>query len=178
MSTLAQSNGPNPQTPGTRAIAQSESQKFLRFCLGKQDNTLLAVLPIVEITPLRVQEILPVPQMPSYILGIHNWRGAMLWLVDLGHLVGLSPLFEDRSRTDLAMAIVVQEDDRMLGLVVDRVAEIEQYHPSQIQPPDAQLFPANLLPYLQGFFIQDQQDVLTVLDVSAIFQVPQWRSLM
>jgi positive phototaxis protein PixI len=175
---LAKASSSIERESDPNAIAAADTEKYLRFRLGSQDSALLPVLPIVEITPLRVKEILPVPQMPSYVLGIHNWRGEMLWLVDLGHLLGMPPLFRSRQQADMAMAIVVQSDDRTIGLVVDRVADIEPYPQSILQPPDPQLFPAQQLPYLQGFFIQEPQEVLTVLDVAAIFQVPQWRSLI
>lgn len=160
----------NPSSP--------ELQKFLRFQLGGKDTTLIAVEPIVEIIPLKIREILPVPQMPSYVLGIYNWRGDMLWLADLGHLVGFPPLFQSRSSSPQAMAIVVGSEEKSMGLVVSEVTDIEAYSRAQMRPSDPQLFSERLLPFLQGYFITDSNDILVALEVRSLFQVPTWSSLV
>jgi positive phototaxis protein PixI len=166
------------QDSATLPPSSGDVQKFLRFQLGGKDTSLIAVNPIVEIIPLKIQEILPVPQMPSYVLGIYNWRGDMLWLADLGHLVGFPPLFHSRASRSLAMAIVVQSEEKSMGLVVSQVTDIEQYSWSQLRPNDPQLFSDQLLPFLQGFFITESNEILVVLEVRSIFQVPTWSSLV
>lgn len=167
----------NPN-PATSIQSSGDLQKFLRFQLGGKDTTLLAVNPIIEIVPLKIREILPVPQMPSYVLGIYNWRGDMLWLADLGHLVGFPPLFQSRASRSMAMAIVVQSQEKSMGLVVSQVSDIEQYSWSQMRPSDPQLFGDRLLPYLQGFFITENNEILVALEVRSLFQVPTWSSLV
>jgi positive phototaxis protein PixI len=162
----------------TSTPSSGDVQKFLRFQLGDKDTTLIAVNPIIEIIPLKIREILPVPQMPSYVLGIYNWRGDMLWLADLGHLVGFPPLFQSRASRSVAMAIVVQSEEKSMGMVVSQVIDIEQYSWSQMRPTDPQLFSDRLLPFLQGFFITESNDILVALEVRSLFQVPTWRSLV
>lgn len=168
---------PDRDTP-TSISTTPDLQKFLRFQLGGKDTTLIAVEPIVEIIPLKIREILPVPQMPSYVLGIYNWRGDMLWLTDLGHLVGFPPLFQSRSSASRAMAIVVGFEEKSMGLVVSEVTDIEAYSRSQMRPSDPQLFSEQLLPFLQGYFITDSNDILVALEVRSLFQVPKWQSLV
>ncbi|HIK33888.1 MAG TPA: purine-binding chemotaxis protein CheW [Oscillatoriales cyanobacterium M59_W2019_021] len=169
-------------SPDRESLAASSSspdlQKFLRFQLGGKDTTLIAVEPIVEIIPLNIREILPVPQMPSYVLGIYNWRGDMLWLSDLGHLVGFPPLFQSRASASRAMAIVVGSEEKSMGLVVSEVTDIEAYSRAQMRPSDPQLFSDRLLPFLQGYFITDSNEILVALEVRSLFQVPTWRSLV
>ena len=171
-------NFPPAPEPSTLTPKSEEVQKFLRFQLGGKDTTLMAVNPIVEIIPLKIREILPVPQMPSYVLGIYNWRGDMLWLADLGHLVGFPPLFQSRSSRNQAMAIVVQSEEKYLGMVVSQVTDIEPYPWSQMRPTDPQLFSERLVPFLQGFFITESNEILVALEVRSLFRVPTWHSLV
>lgn len=152
------------------------SQKFLRFQLSAEDTALLTVDRMAEIIMVWVNEILPVPEMPSCVLGILNWRGKMLWLVDLGHLLGFPPLFSQDRLATSAMAIVLQRENQYLGLVISQVIDIEQYESQQMHPADAQLFPPELLPFLQGFFIDTNREIIITIDVEAIFQVPWWQT--
>ena len=152
--------------------------KFLQLQLGTQDTTLIGVDRIVEITTINLRGILPVPQMPGYVLGVHNWRGEMLWLVDLGDLLGFPPLGYGRGSGESAMVVVLQFEEKTMGMVMSQVMDIQQYDLSQIHPRDRQLFSPQILPFMEGFFIEEGNEISMVVDVPAIFQVPQWRSLV
>jgi len=115
----------DPLPPETR-------QRLLRFALGLEDSALLPLEQITEILRLNVTEILPVPEMPSCVLGIGNWRGEMLWLVDLNHLVGYSPLSSVRQVSASPVAMVVQVNDQAVGLVVQQVNDIELHELQQL----------------------------------------------
>lgn len=144
-------------------------QRLLRFPLGLQDSALLPLEQIAEIIRVNVAEILPVPEMPSCVLGICNWRGEMLWLVDLNHLVGCPPLSLERGAL---MAMVVQVNDQTVGLVVHKVNDIELHDLQQLQKAEAGLFPSKLLPFVLGALPGDRG---TVLDVTAIIHSPMWQ---
>jgi len=142
-------------------------QKFLHFCLGPEDTALLPVEYIAEVLRVPMTEVLPVPQMPSCVLGIYNRRSEMLWLVDLGHLVGYPLRFESCNALATEMVIVLEVEGQYLGLVVPQVNDIEWYDPQQLQPPSVQLFSPKLLPFVQGYFKGSDS---TVLDAVAIVQ--------
>jgi positive phototaxis protein PixI len=141
--------------------------KLLRFPLGVKDSALLSLEQIAEVIKINVAEILPIPEMPSCVLGICNWRGEMLWLLDLNHLVGYPPLIA----TATPLAIVVQVSERVVGLVVQRVDDIELHDLQQLQQAVAGLFPPKLLPYVRGALPGGN----TVLDVMAITQCSLWK---
>lgn len=145
-------------------------QRFLRFFFEQHDTALIPLEQITEILRLNLAEILPVPEMPSCILGIYNWRGEILWLIDLNHLVGYSHLASTYSTSLVAM--VVQIDDQCLGLVVNQVYDIELHDLQQLQPVSSGLFAPNLMPFVLGALPEEQG---TVLDVNAITQCPLWQ---
>ncbi len=148
-----------------------EGEKFLRFQLGAEGIALLPLNVIKQVMQVPVNEILPVPQMPGCVLGIYNWRGEMLWLVDIGQLVGFPPL----GSSENVMAIAIQIQDKILGLVVRQINDIERHHLDQINLPSIGLFAPELMPYLQGYLIGANQEVLMVLNGEAIANAPLWQ---
>ncbi|HBE19849.1 MAG TPA: chemotaxis protein [Cyanobacteria bacterium UBA11149] len=146
--------------------------RLLRFPLGLEDSALLPLGEIAEILRVNVAEILPVPKMPGCVLGICNWRGEMLWLIDINHLVGGYPLLQQEQILTSVVAMVIQANEQSLGLVVPQVNDIELYDLEQIQTAASGLFPSRLLPFILGAIPGDKG---TVLNVRAIIQSPLWQ---
>ncbi|NEN94879.1 MAG: hypothetical protein F6K50_04880 [Moorea sp. SIO3I7] len=124
-------------------------EKFLRFQVGSGNGALLEVNYIQAILNVSVAEILPIPHTADSVIGIYNWRGEMLWLLDLNYILGFPAVWQpkDISRTKI-MVIVLQLNSKLLGLVVSQVEEIEQHHWQNLQPPD------RLLPLRFGEFVK------------------------
>lgn len=152
-----------PLPPETR-------QRLLRFSLQRKESGLIPLEQISEVLRLNLTEILPVPAMPSCILGACNWRGETLWLIDLNHLVGDLPLTPVAS--DLLVAIVVEVNEQAVGLVVHQVYDIELHDLQQLQPSAVGLFAPKLMPFVLGALPGDQG---IVLDISAIANCPLWQ---
>lgn len=148
-------------------------ERLLRFPLSLNDSALLPLEQIAEIIRVNVADILPVPEMPGCVLGICNWRGTMLWLVDLNHLLGYPPLTQQTKGWVTPMAMVVQANDRAIGLVVERVNDIELHELAQIQSATPGLFAPNLLPFVLGALPGGKG---LVLDVTAITQGLLWQT--
>lgn len=150
---------------------QSESrQKFLRFALDSGERGLLPLEQIAEVIGVTIAEILPVPEMPSCVLGIYNWRGKMLWLIDLNYLLDYPSLSPEPSEALTAM--VIQVNGQSMGLVVQYVLDIELHDPTQIQPATADLFSSRVQPFLQGYLPSANG---VVFDSVAIAHCPLWQ---
>ncbi|MDB9312737.1 chemotaxis protein CheW [Spirulina sp. CS-785/01] len=137
-------------------------QKYLCFQIGLENTAMLPVESIQEILRLEAAQILSVPDMPETVLGIYNWRGEMLWLIDLNHLLGIEGL--TTPTLDLLTAIVLEIDHQRLGIVVQQVEEIEAHNPNKLQPP-AGLFSRHLEPFIEGY-LRDARSI--VLNPQAI----------
>lgn len=147
-------------------------QRLLRFPLSDQESVLIPLEQITEVLRLEPTEILPVPDMMACTLGISNWRGYMLWLVDFNSLIGYPPYGQILRRT-LVMAIVVQIHEVAVGLVVPQVSDIELHDLQQLQPALPGVLPPQFLPYVLGV-LPGRSNV--VLDVHAIMQSPLWQN--
>jgi purine-binding chemotaxis protein CheW len=73
----------------------------------------------------------PIPQTPEYIVGVINLRGAVIPVVDLRNRLGLGRT-EASSRH---VIVVIQDKDRIAGVVVDGVQETFQVEAKILQPP-------------------------------------------
>lgn len=151
--------------------SQTNKEKFLHFNLSQKVAALIEVENIAEVLYISSSQILQIPQMPEWVLGIHNWRDEMLWTIALDNFLLETPLksTERFSTSSLMPLIVVAIDDRYLGLVVAQVNDIEWQDINAIAPPRAQLFPAKLLPFMQGYTV-DSGTIL--LDTRAIAHSP------
>ncbi len=92
--TLAEST--ETSAPELTAVA---GQQFLRFRLLPDSTALLPVHQITEVLTIPLSQIVPIPHMPAWTMGVYNWRGEILWIVDLGHLVGLTPIYQQINRS-------------------------------------------------------------------------------
>ena len=151
--------------------SQSE-QKFISFQLGLDRIALLPLESVTELFQLPVAEILPVPEVPSCVLGIYNWREEMLWLADLNALTGFPALGEKDGLLRSPMTIVIQAKERSLGLVVPQVKDIENLDMKQLKPPEGGVFTPKLFPFLQGYFVSETNQILPLLNPQAIIQTP------
>jgi positive phototaxis protein PixI len=151
-----------------------KQQKFLSFNLGVRDTAVISLEQITEVLQISLADICVVPQMPSYILGVYNWRDEMLWLVDLDEMLGYPPLSQTANMLVKMMAIVLEENGKYLGLLVRQLMDIEWLDTDQMKAPSTELFSSSLSPFLQGYFINDDERMMFNLDAEAILHSPAY----
>ncbi|HSL02509.1 MAG TPA: chemotaxis protein CheW [Nitrospiraceae bacterium] len=78
-----------------------------------------------------VESITPVPGMPSGLVGVTNLRGTVIPLLDLRPMFGLN------AEAPLRYAVVVQQGNWQVGVLVDTVPEIRTIAKDQFLPAPA-----------------------------------------
>ncbi|MEM9487045.1 MAG: chemotaxis protein CheW [Cyanobacteria bacterium P01_F01_bin.116] len=151
---------------GLDPIPEDTRQRFLRFKLSGENQTLLPLEVVVEVLQLEAVEILPVPELPAYLLGVCSWRGDILWLVDIDVLVGHAPLWHQTPMLKQPTVIVVESGDRLVGLVVEQVDDVEMIAPETLHLP-TELLSTALAPFVMGYVPNHGG---TVLDVDVIVE--------
>ena len=159
-----------PQQGSDQARGDAVAKRFLRFPLGYETIGLLSLERLVEVIKVSPPEILPIPHVPNYLLGITNRRGEAIWLVDLLYLMGATHLSQRELVPEVCMAILVQAEEQAIGLLVEQVSSIEVYDPNNLQPFPTQTLPAKLLACLEGYFVDSQGNTLALLNVDTIIQ--------
>src|SRR5690625_4246985 len=100
----------------TKADQQTDDSKYLSFLLSREEYAIdiLKVQEIIGLIP-----ITPVPNAPEYIRGVLNLRGKIIPVMDLRARFGMNRT-ED---TDETCVIVAQEEEYLMGIVVDKESE-------------------------------------------------------
>lgn len=75
----------------------------------------------------------PVPLAPDYVRGLINLRGAVMPVIDLRARLGLG----QTAPTSRHVIVVIDDGERVAGLLVDGVEETFQVDASSPQPPPA-----------------------------------------
>jgi purine-binding chemotaxis protein CheW len=124
-----------PASHGRRS--RSATNKYLTLVLAKEHYG-VPILKVQEIIGL--QDITPVPRMPSEVRGVLNLRGRVIPVIDMRSRFGLDR-GEDTKRTCI---VVVQVSNPVagspsviMGVVVDQVSEVQDIPPEQIEPAPA-----------------------------------------
>jgi positive phototaxis protein PixI len=153
---------------------EQDIRRFLAFTLDRRLNALLALDDLQGVIKIGAEEILPVPQMSSCLLGIINWRGKATWIVDLTELT----LGNYTSVTQLAspsspglsntIGLLVQKEKETLGLLVERSISIVSYHPQDCLPIEAKMFAPELSALLGGYFLDDRGEPWVVINLPKV----------
>lgn len=129
--------------------------KFLTFHIADEDYG-IEIRYVTEI--IGIQSITDVPDMPDYIKGVINLRGNVIPVMDVRKRFNLpEKAYEERT-----CIVVVNVDDKTVGLVVDKVNEVIDIPDEQIEPPPRTK--AESGQYIQGMGkVEDEVKIL--LDV-------------
>ena len=174
---VSSSSNPNYLFPTTNS-AQTITESLIRFHLVPETTGLLTISQLSEVLKVDTRQLVPLPKLPSWVMGIYNWRGEILWVVDLGGLVGLTPLPEQSLVTTRLPLLVLRTEDgagnrKTLGLIVTEVEGISRIDPNSIQSPPETTFTAELSRVLRGYSLTSDGEMLMVLSAEAIFaQMP------
>jgi positive phototaxis protein PixI len=133
----------------TLAIGSSDPtrQQFLRFLLQPGLMALIEIDRVTELLNISIDRVVPMPHLPPAVRGVYNWRGEILWIVDLAMLLGVAG--SERCYRNLQPTIVLSNangdigiagrrqplpigtttadlrQEKIVGLIVDEIVEIE-----------------------------------------------------
>lgn len=80
---------------------------------------------------IKMQSITRVPHAPGFVEGVTNLRGVVLPVIDLRKRFGLQPGGETKENR----IVVVDIQDKQVGMIVDAVSEVLSIQEEQIDPP-------------------------------------------
>ncbi|WP_446877777.1 chemotaxis protein CheW [Phormidesmis sp. 146-33] len=164
----------------TLTDSSARKEQFLRLDIVPETTALLPIQQIAEVLSIPIAQIIPIPHMPAWVMGVHNWRGEILWMVDLGHLCGLTPWYQQATYPSVYEVVVLQihtgkgtfphPKGQTLGLVVDRIDDSEWCTPGVIQSLPKSTVNSEFERFLHGFWWKSNDDMLAVLNGEAIMR--------
>lgn len=136
----------------------SALDRYLCFRIAN-DEFAMPLLSVKQV--IGMPEVTPVPQVPSYFVGIMNLRGQVISVIDLRQKLGIKATDnQDKS------VIIFDLDSHSIGLVVDEVHSVlspEQNHMSP--PPDLGRTPAS--DYITAVYRREDRLIL-VMDMMRV----------
>ena len=155
-------------------------EQFLRLYLDSETGALLPITQLTEVLNVSCSQVMPIPHMHSWMMGVYNWRGEILWLVDLAHLVGITPLYQQAltssNYTVIVLEAPVEEEDatgnarKTLGLVINQVGNIENCNPNLIKNISFAAINTKLEAFLRGYWCKSDYEMLAVFHLDAIWE--------
>ncbi|HOS96812.1 MAG TPA: chemotaxis protein CheW [Deltaproteobacteria bacterium] len=149
-----------------KAARKEDNTSFITFTL---DNEVYAV-PIQTIEEIiGLQEISLLPNVPDFIRGVINLRGEIVPIMDLRLKFGLTA----KEYTQFTVFLIVRVEDRLMGMVVDNVADVLVIDPGKVQKKPA--FSAKIsTEFIKGVYKDAQEDLVILVDVPALIKPEEW----
>jgi purine-binding chemotaxis protein CheW len=120
---------------------------------------------------VRVPEITSVPNAPDAIEGVINLRGKIIPVMDLRKRFGLAEIQSDKKNRIL----VVELDNKMLGLIVNSASEVLKIPPSDVEAPGS-LFTDGESGYVTGV-AKLKGRLIILLDIAKLLRRPEFKRL-
>jgi positive phototaxis protein PixI len=180
VSNLSQDRTQETNKTATRSSSRSQDRsgnqaQYLSFVLGNADQTYSLMLPtidLVEILNLPFAQITPIPDTSNFVMGVCNWRGEVVWVLDLAAKLGFEPLYRQGSGQGYTQTscnvILLQAQGTVLGLAVKKVGQMLWSDRDKILPSPVSLTNSQIASYLQGYWLSATGTTFLVLDSDAL----------
>ena len=164
-------------------IQAEEQGEIVKAAIISLDNELygLDVRHIFDIRPL--EHVTLVPRMPAWVLGVVNWRGRILSVIDFRRFLGLPANNTETKAQNTQRLIVIQAGEMEVGLPVDEVFLIETIPAGKIRKEEGDV--RGIKPELvNGIFMrtgpdkaddktQSGQEIVVLLNLPALLADPR-----
>jgi len=120
---------------------------------------------------VRVPEITAVPSAPDLIEGVINLRGKIIPVMDLRKRFGQTEIQQDKKNRIL----VVELENRLVGLIVNAASEVLKIPPSEIEAPGS-VFADGESGYVTGVG-KLKGRLIILLDISRLLQRSEFKRL-
>ncbi|AEJ19944.1 chemotaxis protein CheW [Gracilinema caldarium] len=138
--------------------------QLVTFQLGEEHYG-IDIMDVKEI--VRLQDIRPIPNAPSYVEGIINLRGEIIPIINLHKRFHIKRAVIGEDEELLSGFIIIDVDGMKLGVVIDKIARVVTIENEQIQAPP-QMLSGIGAEYIQGV-IQNEDGYLIILDIRRLF---------
>jgi len=143
-------------------LSASENQ-YLTFILSGEEYG----VDILTVQELRGWEnTTPIPNTPSFVLGVINLRGVVVPIVDLRDRFGLESMEYGPTTVVIIVKVNAGGKDRVLGIVVDAVSEVYDINKADLQPPP-DMEGSISIDFVTGLATMDEKMVI-LLDIAKL----------
>ena len=143
-----------------REAAENNDFKMVTFSLGGKDYG-IDIMKVKEI--LKVNKFTYVPNSEKYVRGVYNLRGDIISIIDFRKMFGVA---EARKSDGLEDIIVLNLDDKRIGVIVDNINKVIALPSETIKEPHP-IFSNINIKYIMGI-VEKGSSIYLILDVERI----------
>ena len=153
----------------TMPVPENEKEfKLVVFCLAGAEFG-MEIERVREI--IRVTDITRMPKAPQFLSGIINLRGRVVSVLDFKKRFNL-PACE---LTMDARIMIVEVGDQIVGLLVDKVSEVQRIPANKRSLPSKSYLTIDMK-FLSGL-VESKNGIILLLDLERVFNLEELKSL-
>lgn len=165
----------SPKNSTQPSKPQITTEQLLSFSLEREQQALLPTHQLLEIVKVDLSQITAIAGLDKSIMGIYNWRGDVIWVVDLASLLGCKPLYAQgyaqEKFQDKCHIIFLRSQDNVIGLAVSHIGQMMRCDVAKIQTSALTFGNPEMMQVCQGYWLSGDEETFLVLDGDAIAQI-------
>lgn len=136
--------------------------EYMTFELGKMKYAI--ELPKIKEILTYPDNITTLPNTDSWVKGLINSRGEVVPILDIRIKFNTGEIVYDENTTIIT---VITEDERMIGIVVDKVDDVQRLDTSYLAPVSEM---GSGIPsrYLKGYIRLENNQMLVIMDIEKV----------
>lgn len=152
--------------------SSTKQLQLVTFQLGEE----LYGIDIMSVDGIvRVEDVRPIPNAPSYVEGIFKLRGDIIPIINLHKRFHLKrPRLSEEDEL-LSGFIIIDINGMKLGVIIDKVSRVITVELNKMQPPP-QMISGIGAEYIQGVYNRED-GYLIVLDIHRLFDPKELQQL-
>ena len=145
-----------------QVINSTNPSEYMTFILGEMKYAI--ELPKIREILTYPELITILPNTSKWVKGLINLRGEVVPILDIRVKFGTGEVVYD---DNTAVIAVITEDNRMIGLVVDKVDDVQKLDNTQLYPV-SDMGSAIPSKYLKGFVRLEDNEMLVIMDIETV----------
>ena len=144
--------------------------EYMTFELGKMKYAI--ELPKIREILTYPEIITPLPNTTEWVKGLINLRGEVVPILDTRIRFNTGEAVYD---DNTAVIAIITEDKRMVGIVVDKVDDVQKIDVDQLSPV-SDMGSAIPSKYLKGYLRMENNEMLVVMDIETVVHKEELRN--
>ena len=143
-------------------IHSSNPSEYMTFILGQMKYAI--ELPKIREILTYPEIITALPNTTDWVKGLINLRGEVVPILDVRIKFNTGKIVYDENTAVIA---VITDDDRMIGIVVDKVDDVQKIDITYLSPV-SDMGSAIPSKYLKGFVRLEDNQMLVLMDIETV----------
>jgi len=149
-------------------VLPESGETYLECHIDRFNRAIVPMALVQEVIIVRAKNIVPVPNMPSYMLGLVSSHSRIYWTVDLAQMLGLQPI---QVNTHACSVAILRIEPMYLAIAATEIKGVIKLASESIesQLQTSRAVSNDSMPYLKGFILNSETK-LHLLDVEALLK--------